>query len=174
MSEPFISEIKIFAGNFAPRGYAFCDGQLLPISQNTALFALVGTMYGGDGRTTLGLPNLQGRAPMHLGRGPGLTARTQGEKGGVTTVTLTEQTMPGHQHTLMASGEEADRRTPANNRALAETVGGSLYAPSSSAVAAMDPRSIPATGGGQAHNNMQPYLALNFIIALTGAFPSRS
>lgn len=174
MSEPFIAEIRIFAGNFAPRGWAFCNGQLLPIAQNTALFAIVGTIYGGDGRTTLGLPNLEGRAPMGQGRGPALTPRTLGQRGGVETVTLTEAQMPNHDHQLMASDEEADRRTPAANRALAESAGGSLYAPPpSSGFVDMDARSIPAYGQGQAHNNMQPYLALNFIIALVGLFPSR-
>ena len=174
MSEPFIAEVKMFGGNFAPRGYTFCNGQLLPIAQNTALFSLVGTTYGGDGRTTLGLPNLEGRVPMGNGRGPGLTPRRLGEKGGAETVTLSETQMPNHNHSLMASDEEADRRTPASNRALAESVGGSLYAPASSTMAAMDARSLPAAGGGGAHNNMQPYLALSFIIALVGQYPSRS
>lgn len=173
MSEPFIAEIKIFAGTFAPRGYTFCNGQLLPIAQNTALFSIVGTMFGGDGRTTLGLPNLQGRAPMHTGNGPGLTTRRMGEVGGTETVTLAENQLASHQHTLMASGEEGDRRTPAANRALAESAGGSAYAPAAGFVD-MDSRSIPDTGGGQAHNNMQPFLAMNFIIALVGLYPSRS
>lgn len=173
MSEPFVAEIKIFAGNFAPRGYAFCDGQLLPIAQNTALFSLLGTTFGGDGRTTVGLPNLQGRAPMHTGRGPGLTPRNMGQSGGNETETLSEANMPSHQHTLTASGEEADRRTPASNRSLAESQGGSLYGPVVSLVA-MDSRSIPTAGGGQAHNNMQPFLTMNFIIALVGLYPSRS
>ena len=109
MSEPFVAEIRIFAGNFAPRNWAFCNGQLLPISQNTALFSLIGTTYGGDGRTTTALPNLQGRAPMHAGRGPGLTDRRLGQKGGVETVTLSEAQMPNHTHTLQATEEEVDR-----------------------------------------------------------------
>jgi microcystin-dependent protein len=173
MSEPFIGEIKIFAGIFAPRGYAFCDGQTLPIAQNTALFSILGTTFGGDGRTTLGLPDLRGRAPMHTGNGPGLTSRRMGQEGGTEAVTLTEVQLAGHQHVLMASGEEADRRTPASNRSLAESMGGSLYTPAANLVA-MDSRSITETGGDQAHNNVQPYLTLNFIIALVGVYPSRN
>lgn len=118
MSEPFIAEIRIFAGNFAPRGWAFCDGQLLPIAQNTALFSLIGTTYGGDGRTTTALPNLQGRAPMHPGRGPGLTSRRLGQKGGVETVTLTEAQMSSHNHTLVELSVGA---VPASPRAMPST-----------------------------------------------------
>jgi len=175
MSEPFTAEIRIFAGNFAPRGWAFCNGQLLPVAQNTALFSLIGTTYGGDGRSTTALPNLQGRAPMHPGRGPGLTARRLGQRGGVESVTLTEAQMPNHTHTLRASEEEGDRRSPAANRSLAEAVGGSPYqADSSSNLVDMDSRSLPDAGGSQAHNNMQPYLTMSFIIALVGLYPSRS
>ena len=175
MSEPFVAEIRIFAGNFAPRGWAFCNGQLLPISQNTALFSLIGTTYGGDGRTTTALPNLEGRAPMHPGRGPGLTDRRLGQKGGVETVTLTEAQMPNHTHTMMASMEEGDRRTPASNRSLAESLGGSIYQSNTSAnLVPMDERSLPDAGGSQAHNNLQPFLTMNFIIALVGLYPSRS
>ena len=170
MSEPFIAEVRIFAGNFAPRGWAFCDGQLLPILQNTALFALIGTTYGGDGRTTTALPDLKGRAPMHPGRGPGLTSRKLGERGGDETTTLTEAQMPSHTHTMVGSAADADDRNPGG-----KYVGGGngmFAAPGS--LGDMDQAMLPSTGGGQLHSNMQPYLSLNFIIALVGIFPSRS
>ena len=175
MSEPFIAEIRIFAGNFAIRGWAFCNGQLLPISQNTALFSLVGTTYGGDGRTTFGLPNLQGRAPMHPGSGPGLTTRRLGERGGFTTATPTEAQMAAHTHdstSREASDEDADTSSPAGNY-LAKTAGSSarIYRDRGTQVAMAD---TSAVGGGQAHENRQPYLGLYFIIALTGLYPSRN
>jgi microcystin-dependent protein len=176
MSEPFIAEIRIFAGNFAPRGWAFCNGQLLPISQNTALFSLIGTTYGGDGRTTTALPNLQGRAPMHPGRGPGLTARRLGERGGSTTVTLSEAQMPSHTHQLRASTAAADEEgesNPTNNYTGRPQVAQALYRASGTTVAMAD-QALPTAGGGQAHNNLQPLLTLNFIIALVGLYPSRS
>jgi microcystin-dependent protein len=173
MSEPFIAEIRIFAGNFAPRGWAFCNGQLLPVAQNTALFSLIGTTYGGDGRTTTALPNLQGRAPMHPGRGPGLTSRRLGESGGSETVTLSEAQIPNHNHPLMASAEDADDDDPGSNKSLATTVDASVYNTGQNLVP-MANEALPAAGGSQSHNNMQPYLAINFIIALTGLYPSRS
>ena len=173
MSEPFIAEIRIFAGNFAPRGWAFCDGQLLPISQNTALFSLIGTIYGGDGRTTTGLPNLQGRAPMHPGRGPGLTARRIGQQLGVERETLSEAQIPVHTHAARADNSNANVNVPTSDSALAKSRGGSAYAPDTNLVD-MASESISATGGGQSHQNLQPLLALNFIIALVGIFPSRS
>ncbi len=172
MAEPFIAEIRIFAGNFAPRGWAFCNGQLLPIAQNTALFSLIGTTYGGDGRTTTALPNMQGRAPMHPGRGPGLTARRLGERGGAETSTLSEDQMPNHTHTLRASGEFATDDDPANQY-LAKGVGVGAYEPGGITAAAAT-EAITNTGGGQLHTNMQPFLAMSFIIALVGLFPSRS
>jgi len=129
MSEPFIAEIGIFAGNFAPRGWAFCNGQILPISQNTALFSLVGTTYGGDGRTTFALPNLQGRAPMHPGTGPGLTTRRLGQSGGVETVTLSEAQMPSHTHTMQASTGMALDDDPASDNYPARARGAGVYAP---------------------------------------------
>ncbi len=172
MSEPFIAEIRIFAGNFAPRGWAFCDGQLLPIAQNTALFSLIGTTYGGDGRTTTALPDLQGRAPMHAGRGPGLTSQRLGQRGGAENVTLSESQMAGHSHQMMASPSPGEQPGPAGN-ALARSVGGSAYGPANNPVPFSED-TMPATGGGQAHDNMQPYLTINFIIALTGLYPSRS
>lgn len=173
MSEPFIAEIRIFAGNFAPRGWAFCDGQLLPISQNTALFSLIGTTYGGDGRTTTALPNLQGRAPMHPGRGPGLTQRRLGEQGGFETATLTEAQMPNHAHTLRARNAPASANTASADTALARSALGFAYSESSPTVG-LAPGALENAGGDQAHNNMQPFLTMYFIIALVGLYPSRS
>ncbi|MGD2115232.1 MAG: tail fiber protein [Acidobacteriota bacterium] len=173
MSEPFVAEIRIFAGNFAPRGWAFCNGQLLPIAQNTALFSLIGTTYGGDGRTTTALPNLEGRAPMQPGRGPGLTDRRLGQRGGVETVTLSEAQMPNHSHIVMASGEDADDDDP-NDHVTATTVGVRLYNQSSNPLVSFASQALVGAGGSQAHNNMQPYLTMNYIIALVGLYPSRS
>jgi len=178
MSEPFIAEIRIFAGNFAPRGWAFCDGQLLPISQNTALFSLIGTTYGGDGRTTTALPNLKGRAPMHPGTGPGLTSRRLGEKAGVETVTLTSAQMASHRHSVIADsnpggfgGGGADTPNPVSHFMASTSATGQFYAGSTNAV----PMAATGTAGGSgAHSNMQPYLAMYFIIALVGLYPSRS
>ncbi len=173
MSEPFLAEIRIFAGNFAPRGWAFCNGQLLPIAQNTALFSLIGTTYGGDGRTTTALPNLKGRAPMHPGRGPGLTARRLGQRGGVETVTVTEAQMPNHNHTAQGSNETANERNPGNHTvARAGGRGAGFFTSSNANLVTL--REQQDTGGSLAHNNLQPFLVLNFIIALVGAYPSRS
>ena len=174
MSEPFIAEIKIFAGTFAPRGYALCNGALLPIAQNTALFSLIGTTYGGDGRTTTALPNLSGRAPMHdgSGTGPGLSLRTLGQKGGTETETLSEAQMPNHTHSMRSLPLPGDASGPIGNT-FARVVGANPYS-SNVATADMAPEMITSTGGGQSHDNMQPYLAMNFIIALVGTYPSRS
>lgn len=180
MAEPFIGEIRPWALNFAPRGWAFCDGQLLPISQNTALFSVIGTIYGGDGRATVGLPNLQDRAPMHFGRGPGLTDRVIGAKLGSSTVTLTEAQIPSHTHTLTAQNLDANSAAPANQFLANSNAEGprgrvaySTYAPPA-AQTPMSNTAITPTGGGQAHENLQPYLTINMCIALVGVFPSRS
>ncbi len=175
MSEPFIAEIRIFAGNFAPRSWAFCDGQLLPVAQNTALFSLIGTTYGGDGRTTTALPNLQGRAPMHPGRGPGLTARRLGQKVGVETVTLSEAQIPSHSHTARASTATAPG-APTNTSSFGRAAPADrVYHHDTSAnLVDLASSTLSTTGGSQAHTNLQPFLAINFIIALQGLYPSRS
>lgn len=174
MSEPFIAEIRIFAGNFAPRSWAFCDGQLLPISQNTALFSLIGTIYGGDGRTTTALPNMQGRAPMHPGRGPGLTVRRLGERIGVSSVTLTEAQMPSHSHVARAATAPGTTGTPSQTSSFVRSTP-FVYQPNATAnLVDMASSTLSTTGGNLDHTNIQPLLALNFIIALQGLFPSRS
>jgi microcystin-dependent protein len=171
-SEPFVGEIQIFAGNFAPRGYAFCDGQLLQIAQNTALFSLLGTTYGGDGRTTVGLPNLQGRAAMHTGRGPGLTNRTLGQVGGQEDVTLTTSQMPSHSHSALATDARGDDVSPEGN-IWARRSRDRDYSDTAPNVS-MSASALTSVGGGQSHTNMQPYLTLHYIIALQGTYPSRS
>jgi len=171
MSEPFIAEIRIFAGNFAPRSWAFCNGQLIPVAQNTALFSLVGTTYGGDGRTTFGLPDLQGRAPMHPGSGPGLTSRRLGERTGVETVGLDSSQMPAHGHDAQGSENAGVGSSPANNFvARGAGRGANSYVDADSS---LESKLLLPTGGGGAHNNLQPYLAMYFIIALQGLYPSR-
>ncbi len=170
MADPFIAEIRIVGFNFAPRGWAFCDGQLLPISQNTALFSLIGTTYGGDGRSTTALPNLQDRAPMHPGRGPGLTSRRLGQKVGIDTVTLVEAQIPSHKHTLRAYASGTSTANPGGS-----SLGNRpMYQTSTADLVDMASEAAGTTGGGQAHTNLQPYLTLNFCIALVGIFPSRS
>ena len=175
MSEPFTAEIRIFAGNFAPRSWAFCDGQLLPVDQNTALFSLIGTTYGGDGRTTTALPDLRGRAPMHPGRGPGLTTRRLGQRVGTETVTLTEAQIPSHSHTARAATGRANVTTPTSDSALARSLGGAAYqSDATTNLVDLASETLSTTGGGQAHTNQQPFLTINFIIALQGLYPSRS
>lgn len=176
MADPFIGEIKIFAGNFAPREHAFCDGQLLPIAQNTALFAILGTTFGGDGRTTLGLPDLRGRAAMHPGNGPGLTSRRLGEAGGAPTHTLTAAEMADHTHTMSGSTADTDEEgttDPAGNTPGTMANADAAYGPATNLVA-MATEALPPVGGGGPHNNLQPYQVLNYIIALSGIFPSQS
>ena len=175
MSEPFIGEIRMFGGNFAPRAWALCNGQLLSIAQNTALFSLLGVNYGGDGRTTFGLPNLQASAPMFWGQGPGLTNRSIGEVGGTATVTLINSQMPMHNHTAYGSSSGGSLDNPiGNNFASAPRgSGGALYATQAPPTASMGQSPVGLTGGNQPHNNLQPYLAVTFIIALQGIFPQR-
>ena len=178
MSDPFIGQIRLFGGNFAPRNYAFCDGQLLQISQNTALFSLLGTVYGGDGRTTFGLPDLRGRAPIHAGRGPGLPDFRIGQKAGTETEVITEQQLPAHNHPLHGHNAVSTTQAPSGN-SLANTPsggrGGGGVTPYGAAnnLVAMAGGTTP-TGGGQAHTNVQPRIALNYIIALEGIYPSRN
>jgi microcystin-dependent protein len=174
MSDPYIGEIRLFSFNFAPRGWAQCNGQLLAIAQNTALFSILGTTYGGDGRTTFALPNLQGQAALGAGQGHGLSSRTLGENGGVEAVTLINSEMPAHTHAAAASTNLGDQSDPANHL-WATGAGGrgqNFYA--SGADVAMSNQAIGQAGGSQPHNNMPPYLALNFCICLYGAYPPRS
>jgi len=174
MSSPFVAEIRIFGFNFAPKGWAFCNGQLMPISQNTALFSLLGTTYGGDGISTFGLPNFQGSAPMHQGQGAGLSLRDLGESAGEQTVTLLESEMPAHAHGAQAY-PNAGGQGPTNNAwSGANQRGISEYTPSSAQNVQMSPLALSVTGGSLPHNNMMPYLVLNFCIALQGVFPSRT
>lgn len=170
--DPFVAEIRIFTGNFAPTGWARCDGQILPLSQNTALFSLLGTIYGGNGLNTFALPNLQGRSPMHPGQGPGLSLRDLGEESGSETVTLLSTETPSHTHNLMAINDIGDVNTPTNN-GFSRSTGASVYA-ASGPVTAMSPQAISIAGSGLPHNNRQPLLTLTFIIALQGVFPPRS
>jgi microcystin-dependent protein len=176
MTDQYVGEIRMFAGNFAPVGWAFCNGQILPISQNTALFSLLGTNYGGNGTSTFGLPNLQGMAPMHWGQGPGLTNHEVGETGGEAQVALTIGQLPPHQHPILLTTVPDTTGTPSAGVALGPslTMGSNpatlLYgAPTDMAMMASQ-----SVGGGQVHDNRQPYLAVSFIIALQGVFPPRS
>ena len=184
MSNPFVAEIRIFAGNFAPSGWAFCNGQILPISQNTALFSLLGTNYGGDGKSNFALPNLQGCAPMYWGQGPGLSQRDLGESGGEQYVTLLQSEMPSHNHTLSATTTTGTTATSTNNQlALAMAGGGkqgggsavNYYSSNANqATTALAPTALALAGGSQPHNNLQPYLTLNYCIALQGVYPPRT
>lgn len=173
MADPFVAEIRLFPFNFAPKGWAFCDGQILPISQNTALFSLLGTTYGGDGKSTFALPNLQGNAAMFWGQGQGLSLRDLGEIGGSQTVTLLQSEIPSHNHSVNAAVDPGELNLP-TDAALTRSDGGTFYRAPGGAVANMSPSALPLTGGSQPHNNMQPYLTLNFCIALQGVFPPRT
>lgn len=174
MADPFVAEIRIFPFNFAPRGWAWCDGQLLPLSQNTALFSLLGTTYGGNGKSNFALPDLQGRAPMHPGQGPGLSLYDLGETGGTETVTLLESEMPAHPHQFNASGAPADAQQPTGN-SPARVIGALPYAtPTGAPLVPMAFEADVPAGGDMPHNNMMPYLTLYFCIALQGVFPPRT
>lgn len=174
MADPFVAEIRIFPFNFAPRGWAWCDGQLLPLSQNTALFSLLGTTYGGNGKSNFALPDLQGRAPMHPGQGPGLSLHDLGETGGSETVTLLESEIPSHSHAANGQNSFANLNDPATAVMARPFGGGVLYAPSNAgAVVPMAPESLAPAGGDQPHNNLMPYLTFYFNIALQGVFPPR-
>jgi microcystin-dependent protein len=173
MADPFVAEIRIFPFNFAPKGWAWCNGQLLPLSQNTALFALLGTTYGGDGKSTFALPDLEGRAPMHPGQGPGLSLHDLGESGGTETVTLLQSEIPVHTHVLQAQNQPGNRTTPVGN-SISRLVGATPYLPPAGApLAPMAPQALAPAGGDIPHNNMQPYLTCYFCIALQGVFPPR-
>jgi microcystin-dependent protein len=182
MSDQFLAEIRIFAGNFAPFGWAFCDGQILSISQNAALFSLLGTTYGGNGQSNFALPNLQGSAPMHQGQGAGLSFRDLGETGGEQTVMLLSSEMPAHSHTLSATTTTGTTATSTNNQLALATAGGGKTSAANivnsySSAAANTPLNssgLSTVGGNLPHNNMMPYLGLTFIIALQGIFPARS
>lgn len=173
MAEPFIGEIKMFAGNFAPRGYALCDGQLLAINSNAALFSILGTIYGGDGRTTFGLPDLRGRAPIHAGTGPGLSNRRLGQRGGTETNTLNTTQLPSHNHTVSVptTSQVADDTQP-NGNALGQTRA-DVYSQGATD-GALAGVTAGNTGGNQPVNNMEPFLTINYIIALVGVFPARN
>ncbi len=174
MADPFVAEIRIFPFNFAPKGWAFCDGQILPISQNTALFSLLGTTYGGDGKSNFALPNMQGNAPMHPGQGPGLSLHDLGETAGSETVSLLESEIPSHSHAVNASTQDAGESKP-QGLLLAQGVGVGAYIERGTLpLVLMNANALPPAGGDQPHNNMQPYLALNCCIALQGVFPPRA
>jgi microcystin-dependent protein len=180
MSDQFVAEVRIFPFNFAPTGWATCDGQLMPISQNTALFSLLGTTYGGDGKSTFALPNLQGSAPMQPGQGQGLSLRDLGEMSGTDNITLLTSEIPVHTHTVQVSNQTATAATPTGNvpARIAFSTGtqsgsGVAYSANTPTVL-MAPEALAATGASQPHNNLQPYLVLTFCIALQGIFPPRS
>jgi microcystin-dependent protein len=176
MSSPFVAEIRIWACNFAPTGWAQCNGQLLPISQNTALFSLLGTFYGGDGKSTFALPNLEGSVPIHVGGsqpGPGLSNYSLGQQGGSETVTLLQSEIPAHGHSLNASKSDATDRVP-TGKLPANGLGGIVAYAAPGALTQFSPNALGPTGGDLPHNNLMPYLVLNFCIALQGVFPPRS
>ncbi len=172
MSEPFIGEIKMFAGNFAPRGYAFCDGQLLAVSQNDALFSLLGTIYGGDGRTTFGLPDMRGRLPIHAGNGPGLSPRSLGSKSGTETVTLTVNHLPSHSHVPKGADDTSPGVDPSGK--VAGHPVSNIYRNPPDNIINMADDAIGPAGGSGSHTNLMPFQCIHFIIALFGIYPSRS
>lgn len=172
MADPFVAEIRIFPFNFAPKGWAWCDGQLLPLSQNTALFSLLGTTYGGNGKSNFALPDLQGRAAMHPGQGPGLSLHDLGETGGSETVTLLESEIPSHAHPVSGSAGPANLQSPASDRVLGRA-NSTAYLDAPASLVPMAPEALAPVGGDQPHNNLQPYLTFYFNIALQGVFPPR-
>jgi microcystin-dependent protein len=175
MSEPYLADIRIYGFNFAPRGYATCDGQILPIAQNQSLYSLLGTTYGGDGRTTFALPDLRGRVPIHVGSSGGANYQ-MGQKGGAETDTLSVAQMPAHDHAHqpVCSSLPGNQSSPANHVMATEAAGVTATYSSETPDSSMQSAILASAGGGQSHDNMQPYLALNFAIALQGAFPSRN
>ncbi|MGH1541824.1 MAG: phage tail protein [Arenicella sp.] len=168
MSEPFLAEVRIVGFNFAPRGWAFCDGQILPINQNQSLYSLLGTTYGGDGRTSFALPDLRGRTPIHVGNG-----HREGQKSGEETHTLAGNEMPRHTHSLQANNSSSSLTDEPTGHVYAQSLGSLAYGPPTNTTA-LSSQSVFNVGGGQAHENMMPYLAINFCIALRGLFPSRN
>lgn len=175
MADPFVAEIRIFPFNFAPRGWAWCDGQILPLSQNTALFSLLGTTYGGDGKSNFALPDLQGRAAMHPGQGPGLSLHDLGERGGSETVTLLESEIPSHTHDVRVSASAATLSSPSGNVLARPRRGGGQFQSNASAnLVQLAPEALAPAGGDQPHNNMQPYLTFYYCIALQGVYPPRT
>ncbi|HEY2248762.1 MAG TPA: tail fiber protein [Bradyrhizobium sp.] len=171
--DPFVAEIRIFPFNFAPKGWAWCDGQLLPLSQNTALFSLLGTTYGGDGKSNFALPDLQGRAPMFWGQGPGLSLHDIGEQGGTETVSLLQSEIPSHAHQIMGNINPSNLATPSPARSLARSSPGQAYTANTTNIQQFNFSAIGPAGGDQPHNNMMPYLTCYFNIALQGVFPPR-
>jgi len=172
MSNPFIGEIRMVGFTFAPRGWALCNGQIMSIAQNTALFSLLGTTYGGNGQTTFALPDLRGRVPIHFGQGPGLSSYVQGEVAGTENVTLLQAQIPAHTHTVACSSDDPTTADP--NNAFPSTPTTKIYASSATAGRAMNPGILSIIGGNQPHSNLQPFLVINFCIALEGIFPSRN
>ena len=175
MSNPFVAEIRIFPFNFAPKGWAFCDGQILPLSQNTALFSLLGTTYGGDGKSNFALPNMQGNAPMHPGQGPGLSLHDLGETGGSDAVSLLQSEIPSHHHNSMVEPLGATLPSPAPNVGLGKSAGVAAFtSTTNTGLVPLADSTVAPAGGDQPHNNMQPSLTLNFCIALQGVYPPRT
>jgi microcystin-dependent protein len=173
--DPFVAEIRIFPFNFPPKGWAFCDGQIMPISQNTALFSLLGTTYGGDGKSNFALPNMQGNAPMAPGQGPGLSLHDLGETGGSDTITLVQSEMAMHSHQLLANAVAGDTNAPSPNVSLTRSHNATAYQSNTTQnIVQFSVQALTPTGGGQPHNNLMPYLTLNFCIALQGVYPPRT
>lgn len=178
MAEPYLGEVRIFGFSFAPRGWAYCDGQLVSIAQNNALFAVLGTTFGGDGQTTFGLPNMKGNAPMEWGNGTGLTPRILGQQFGEASVTLTVRQIPGHNHPFVAAARPSDATkmvsTPTSTALLSSSNPGKVYSATTTPQVAFSPKAIGWTGQSQPHDNVSPILVLNFCIAMEGLFPSRN